>query len=199
MPQYTRFPALYGLTAHQLSLLSPDWVVDADEKFLPGSLRTRLRVLGANGPITLTIPVKKHPKGTPTSQVKIDYIQKWQNQHWRTLQSAYGKSPYFEYYEAELQFLFSQKPDNLPDFTIPILRWLHSQFFPKGNFCDNVTQILVELQPVNIQNLSIAEVENGTGLTHSYPQVFGQEFVPRLSVLDFLFCCGPNFAIPKTE
>jgi hypothetical protein len=37
------------------------------------------------------------------SEVKIDYSIKWQNNHWRTIESAYRKAPFFEYYSDELK------------------------------------------------------------------------------------------------
>ena len=179
--------------------MNPNWLIDLNESFEKATQRTRIQLLGANGKISLSIPVKKSIKGTTSHQIRIDYIQKWQNQHWRTIQSAYGKAPFFEYYQSEIASLYAQAPEFLFEFSVPLLKWVHIQFFSKGFFCDNLTQNSIEFQPDNIQSLSL-ESDNGVS-SHAifYSQVFGQNFVPGLSVLDYLFCCGPHFANRKSE
>lgn len=197
--KYTQVPALYGLSVDQFLRMETNWVVDLEEVFQKATLRTQIQLLGATGKISLSIPVKKHPAGTLTKDIRIDYIQKWQNQHWRSIQSGYGKAPFFEYYQAELEVLFSEKPEFLTDFTVPLLSWIHRQFFPKGFFSDNLAQNKIQFQPDNILYLSIDRGNNGSQPPIRYPQVFGHNFVPDLSVLDFLLCCGPHFANRKTE
>lgn len=189
-----QFPPYYGLTVEALGYLAhiPHWVVDANELFQPASPRTQISILGANGVINLQIPVKKFKKGTPTPAIQIDYIQKWQNQHWRSFQSAYGKSPFYEYYRQEVEHLFHQSPDLLIDFSLPFLKWIHSQYFPKGTFSANVA-CNQNLNTADDMLLLTFEMNKGKGISsRPYQQVFGREFVPRLSVLDSLFCLGPK-------
>ena len=35
--------------------------------------------------------------------VQIDHSQKWKKNHWKSLESAYRSSPYFEYYEDDFK------------------------------------------------------------------------------------------------
>ena len=159
---------------------------------------TQMKMLGPNGAFQLYIPVKKHAKGTQVSEIEIDYIQKWQNQHWRSLQSCYGRSPYFEYFQKEVKNLFHQSPQYLTDFTVPILVWLCKQYFPIKKISVILAQNLETFQPKELLPLSDKQGKACQEWPLRYTQVFGQEFVSGLSVWDALFCAGPNFGIRKT-
>lgn len=193
-------PPYYGLrTCDFLAIRSSkDWQIDIDEPFELGSLRTRITILGANRMIQLSIPVRKHPKGSRTSEIEIDYIQKWQNQHWRSIQSAYGKSPFFEFYKSELEVLFSASPKFLIEFTVPILQWIQKQFIPKGSLSVKMSLESDEKNGLSLLPLpGLADKVNEIS-EPEYQQVFGNEFVPRLSILDALFCNGPRYVNFKT-
>ena len=43
------------------------------------------------------------------AEVRIDYGQKWLNNHWRTIRSAYGKAPFFEHYCEDLEKVLVQE------------------------------------------------------------------------------------------
>jgi hypothetical protein len=72
--------------------------------------------MGANGLQDLTIPVIK-PDGnhTLTKDILIEYETNWQHVHWLAIVSAYGHSPFFEIFEAELIHLFEKKEKFLID------------------------------------------------------------------------------------
>ncbi|MGL1273990.1 WbqC family protein, partial [Vibrio parahaemolyticus] len=53
--------------------------------------------------------------------VKIDYSTSWHKQHWKSIQSVYGKSPYFEYYGETVKSLLDKKQAFLFDMNIDIL------------------------------------------------------------------------------
>jgi hypothetical protein len=69
----------------------------------------------------MTIPIQ-HVGGAQGKQfyrdVKVDNQYPWQRQHWRTLQTAYRSSPFFEYYEDELAPLFHDSYEFLLDFNL---------------------------------------------------------------------------------
>ena len=159
---------------------------------------TQMKILGPNGIFHLSIPVKKHPKGSPVSEIKIDYMQKWQHQHWRSLQSCYGRSPYFEYFQEEIKNLFYSSPQYLTDFSVPVLGWICKQYFPIKKISVILAQNLVDFQPGEVLPVSDKQDISGQPEPQRYTQVFGQEFVSGLSVWDALFCAGPNFGIRKT-
>ena len=173
--------------------LNDEISVNLNTRFHRADKFSQMKILGPNGLISLSIPVKKHISNSPIGEIKIDYIQKWQNQHWRSIQSGYGRSPFFEYYEKELKELFYHSPQFLTDFTVPIFRWVCKQYFPIKYFSVILAENMVDFQPkgqLHMSDNKDKQLKNGL---ENYSQVFGQEFVSGLSVWDALFCKGPNF------
>ncbi|NJK85558.1 MAG: WbqC family protein [Bacteroidales bacterium] len=77
--------------------------VEHFENYQKQSFRNRCVIYGANGPLTLVIPVKKnHGEKTMIKDIQIDYELSWQRQHWVSIHSAYKNSPYFDYYMDDL-------------------------------------------------------------------------------------------------
>ena len=73
-------------------------IIDIHEHFEKQSFRNRTIINGANGPLNLSIPIQHHSPKMIISEVNVDFKQKWVNAHWRTIQSAYGKAPFFDFY-----------------------------------------------------------------------------------------------------
>jgi len=193
-------PLWYGPSLEDICKLEFDNEIEVDVSmpFERSSKCTQLKILGPNGQIQLGIPIKKHPKGSPISTIKIDYIQKWQNQHWRSLQTCYGRSPFFEYYRDELFPLFYASPEYLMDFSVPIFEWVCKQYFPVKKISVILAQIPGTLQAMDLLPMSYEQDKRSIESPETYTQVFGQEFVSGLSVWDALFCAGPNFRFRKT-
>ena len=53
---------------------------------------------GCSEGIRLTVPVKKVEHKQLTRDIEISYQTRWQHQHWISLVSAYGQTPFFDYY-----------------------------------------------------------------------------------------------------
>jgi hypothetical protein len=130
------------------------------------------------------------------------------NNHWRTIQSAYGKAPFFEHYGEDLHTLLYKKVRFLYDLNYMLLSmcldWL------KWNMPIMETESYSKVTPSNI--LDLRSVINPKKLEQcdefyypvSYNQVFGNTFVKNLSLIDLVFCEGPGAgkivqasAIPK--
>lgn len=83
--------------------------IEAHENYVKQSYRNRCIILCPNGSQTLTIPVE-HLRDQKQSirDVKISQHKDWQHQHLHAISTAYGASPYFEYYWDDIQSLISQ-------------------------------------------------------------------------------------------
>lgn len=193
-------PPLYGLRTLDFLEIgdNQNWEVAPALPFKPG-LGNRIAILGANGIINLTIPVKKHKKQTSFQDIKVDHCQKWQRQHWRSIVSAYGKSPFFQFYKEELDVIFNQSTPLLADFTIPLLRWIHNQIFPKGQFSVNLSLNFNKKNEYNLLHLSQLSDKAIQIAEQPYRQVFGDKFVIGLSVIDAILCEGPGYFKFQTE
>lgn len=96
--------------------------------------RNRIKVAG-NKVIWLTVPVSlKLSKSTKLCDILIDlsnYNSKknWQVKHWRTLQLAYGKAPFFKDYAPFFEWLYLENRwDKLSDLNLVILRQVFEWF-----------------------------------------------------------------------
>lgn len=93
--------------------------IEAFEHYEKQSWRNRCRILSANGPIDLNIPVVKGSSpGQPVREVMIDYRQNWQKIHFRSIESAYRHSPFYEFLIDELLFLWETRIDLLFDYNM---------------------------------------------------------------------------------
>jgi len=87
------------------------------EHYIKQTYRSRCSIYGANGKLDLIIPVEKGKQGhRPMKEVKISYTERWQRIHWKSLESAYRTSPYFEYYEHEIFPFYEKRTEYLVDF-----------------------------------------------------------------------------------
>jgi hypothetical protein len=167
------------------------------EHFPKQTHRNRTYLLGANGVVCLTVPVRHKDTKQPMRDVKIDYDQRWANVHWRTIASAYGKSPFFDYYAPELESVFTRQSVFLLDLNEELLTICLS--FLQKKIQLTFTQKYEPLPLEGFQDLRnrISAEKRGEVLPFFEPvpyiQNFGKEFVSNLSILDLLFSEG-NFA-----
>jgi hypothetical protein len=180
-------------------------LLDAHEHYHKQTYRNRCLVLTVQGPQPLTVPVVNGTRSEKirTSEIEIDYRQNWRHRHFRTLQTAYGASPYFSYYADYLQDIYAQKPARLWELNLSFLQLLFQCLrWPLAiGFTDEylLPTPLAQGQAMLLDRrdfLTPKALPAGAGpdrpSQQPYPQVFGTAFVPGLSVLDLLFMQGPG-------
>ena len=156
--------------------------------------RNRMFIYGANGKIPLTVPVIYSQKNRQLyKDIKISEDTNWQDLHWKSIQSAYSSSPFFEFYQDDFQPLFYKKFQYLLDFNFKCLEIVYDSLELPFEF--ETTKVY---QP-NITNLFDYRflVENRKEQEQPfkpYVQVFDDKhgFIPNLSILDLIFNEGPN-------
>lgn len=168
------------------------------EHYVKQSYRNRCYINTAQGVEMLIVPLTaKHGK-TIIKDVRIDYRQKWQNNHWRTIESAYRKAPYFEYYADDLKnilyyhhdFLFDMNLDFL-SFCLKTIRFhptLSTSISYEKVTKPSVFDLRSQLNPKKPAS------ERNFYKPVAYHQVFGNGFAENLSLIDLLFCEGPRAA-----
>ena len=182
-----------------LLLTEQEIEIDGYEHFVKQTYRNRCRILTANGIDDLSIPVLGGRKKILTKDIRIDYSQKWLNRNWRAIQSAYGKAPFFEYYAEDLLAVYQKKHEFLFDLTHELLTQCLDflQFDITLKFTTAYHSL--EKTPQNdfrskINPKSTPDIIN-TYTQFIYPQVFGNNFVNNLSVIDLIFCEGPQAGV----
>ncbi len=171
-------------------------LLECHEYFVKQTFRNRCQINTSQGRATLVIPVTgKHGK-VPVSKVSPDYSQKWLNNHWRAIRAAYGKAPYFEYYADDLHDILYQKHEFLYDLNRALLtmclRWLRydlqlgETISYEKQYNQGFDDLRSQLMPGN------TEFAERVYRPVPYHQVFGSTFAANLSVLDVVFCCGPE-------
>lgn len=169
--------------------------VEAWETFQKQSYRNRCRILAANKVDVLSVPITNSGGGVLIRDVKMDNSQKWSNHHWRAIQSAYGKAPFYEYYSDYFHNVLFKKQEFLFDLNIELLTvclkllglsreiQLTEQY--EKNINEEITDLRSQIHPKRTDNTLIRKWE-------PYQQIFGSNFVNNLSILDLLFCEGTN-------
>ena len=154
--------------------------------------RNRTQIAGANGVLNLSIPIEKGIKGTRLvdQDVMISYDEMWQNNHWKSFVSAYQSSPFFEFYQDELEAVFFKKQKKLLDFNMDILQLIM-------NWLELDTQIKISTeQPLyNPTGEALISAKKATSLhLPKYIQVFESKlgFISNLNALDLICCLGPE-------
>jgi hypothetical protein len=171
---------------HQSSCL----VLETQDSYVKQTYRNRAYIAAANGKLALHIPVIHQKKGSsvPYSSIEIDHSQNWATTHLKSIKSAYFSSPYFEYYQDDLEMLFKDIPDLLIEWNMKTLHFLLEHLLVTKEI--KITQYY-QNDPL-AKNLIDAK---GKPLMHltSYIQVFQEKhgFTQPLSGLDLLFNLGP--------
>ena len=78
-------------------------LIEAKETFPKQTYRNRMEIMTAGGVRTLTVPVLRN-NHSRTEEVGIDYKERWNIIHLRTLSAAYSASPYYLYYKDEFYY-----------------------------------------------------------------------------------------------
>lgn len=188
-------PTYFPSIAHFVAIANTDELVfETDDNFLKQTYRNRAYVYGANGKLTLNIPVIHSQKNRQKYRdVKIFNEEKWQSLHWKSLLSAYRTSPFFEYYEDELQPLFEKKTEFILDFNLKCFETITECLQLDVNTSKTETYKEATADTNDFRFLVHAKKEQPQNF-ETYTQVFSNKhgFIPNLSILDLLFNEGPN-------
>lgn len=188
-------PTYFPNIAHFVAMANASEVVfEMDDNFLKQTYRNRCYIYGANGKLGLNIPVIHSQKNRQKyKDVKIFNEENWQSNHWKSLLSAYRTSPFFEYYEDDLQPLFTEKVEYVLDFNLKCLEVICDCLQLELNSSKTESYQKTSEYQIDFRYLVLAKKEAPQNFD-SYTQVFNNKHghISNLSILDLLFNEGPN-------
>lgn len=164
------------------SLRHSNIIFNAYQKYEKARIN-RYLVAGSGGPTLLSVPLKGgRNQKQAVCNIELATRENWQIRHWRTLNTVYNKSPFFEYYRDSIKNLLFDNYKSLFDLCVSSIDWML-----------NVLQLSIMY--------SVIESEEGCIYkrirqydSYTYPQVFADRtgFIPHLSGLDLIFNLGPG-------
>ena len=92
-------------------------LIERHESFIKQTYRNRMLIPTTNGPLALTIPTN-HDISLSMKDIRISDHANWRHVHWNALLSAYGESPFFEYYQDDIRPFYEKKYEFLFDFNM---------------------------------------------------------------------------------
>jgi hypothetical protein len=185
-PPVSFFSTLFGETYFYL---------DTYEIYRKMSFRNRCLLAGAQGIISLSVPLQQgRNQQLPMNEVRISDTEKWQLRHFKSIRSAYNRSPFFDFYQDELAAIYQRPFDLLADWNICCLEWVKEKLDWRAGIRFTDSAILYQSDGVtDLRNTVLPKNYMGWKPV-KYRQVFEERtgFFPNLSILDLLFNCGPR-------
>ena len=166
------------------------------ESFQKQTYRNRCLIATTNGVQALTVPVEK--SAACIKEIRISDHGNWRHLHWNALQSAYGESPFFEYYQDDIRPFFEKRWTFLLDFNEAIRQKMCEliDIAPSVTF---TTAYITDPQALVVNDYRTVinpkhPAQDDDFETKAYYQVYQMKhgFQENLSILDLLFNMGPE-------
>ena len=177
--------------------------IERYDSYIKQTYRNRCFIAGPEGRQILTVPVEKSdsPKCL-MKDVRISDHGNWRHLHLMALESAYGNTPYFEFYRDDFVPFYERKFEFLVDFDMELCHMVCRllDIEPDIRLTDDYKTAFVDgehdfrdvIHPKKDYREADAEFHPA-----EYYQVFGRQhgFLPNLSIVDLLFNMGPESVI----
>ena len=170
-------------------------LIERHESFIKQTYRNRMIIPTTNGPLSLTIPTN-HDISLSMKDIRISDHANWRHVHWNALLSAYGESPFFEYYQDDIRPFYEKKYEFLFDFNMETTEKMIEllDIRPKISITEAYIQSKELKEEDEIKDFRDAirpkkPLPDAEFVPKRYYQVYGQKhgFQPNMSILDLLF------------
>ncbi|WP_390450588.1 WbqC family protein [Chryseobacterium sp. Alg-005] len=161
------------------------------ESFPKQTYRNRANIYGANGKLSLIIPISHNGK-RELKDIEISESEDWRKLHWKSIQTAYQSSPYFEYYEDKIRKIFDINEKKLVDFNLKGLEIIQQILKTEKAHSLNV-EYIKNPDEINFRERFSAKIPSEFEMEEYY-QTFSDKlgFLKDLSILDLICNKGPE-------
>lgn len=175
-----------------------EFVVDTQEHYIKQTFRNRCRIVTSQGIQDLSVPcIKTMGNHTPVEKMAIDNAKNWQRGHWRSLCTAYNKSPFFLYYKDDLAVFFEKRYENLSELNAEIIDLLLKKLKLSAKRLDEASckTLTDSAETAFVPPLDFSPKKPVKFTFEPYLQTFPcPSPLGHLSILDLLFNAGPEAA-----
>jgi hypothetical protein len=178
------------------ALVTNEVIWEVHDNYQKQTFRNRCHICTDLGKHMLNLPIQ-HVGGNQGRQkykdVKLDNTYNWQRQHWRTLQTAYRTSPFFEFYEDDLAPIFEKPITYLLDLNFKTIDFLCACLSIE-NSIDKTSEYSLKIGNYKDLRYLVNAKKTNNKEQETYNQVFivRHGFVKNTSTLDLLFNEGPS-------
>jgi hypothetical protein len=178
------------------ALVTNEVIWEVHDNYQKQTFRNRCHICTDLGKHMLNLPIQ-HVGGNQGRQkykdVKLDNTYNWQRQHWRTLQTAYRTSPFFEFYEDDLAPIFEKPITYLLDLNFKTIDFLCACLSIE-NSIDKTSEYSLKIGNYKDLRYLVNAKKTNNKEQETYNQVFIERhgFVKNTSTLDLLFNEGPS-------
>lgn len=168
--------------------------IEIFDNFQKQTFRNRCEIYSANGKLSLTVPViKNHNLKTLTKDILIDYTENWQKNHFKSIESSYRSTPYYQYYIDDFLKIFNNKFKFLLDLNNQITETVLKVLNIEKSLSH--TKEYSELYENDFRQTISPKYKSTTIVNSpSYYQVFEHKhgFIQNLSIIDLIFNEGTD-------
>ena len=185
------FPAL-SWYLHLLQQHTAAVAIDILDRYRKMSYCNRYYVTGAQGRQMLSIPLEQgRNQRIPLKDVRTDNAVKWQLQHWRTLETNYRSTPFFEYTAPVFEPLYLKRYTFLHDFNFESMETVQSLLKLPVTFKESIATEIEQAgnDIIDIRDSFSHRQPVGNIIPPEYHQAFSSRcgFQEDLSILDYIF------------
>ena len=170
-------------------------MIEQHDNFIKQTYRNRCVIPTTNGLQSLSIPVTTIADApiskTSMKDIRISDHGNWRHVHWNALSSAYGESPFFEYYQDDIRPFLEKKWEFLIDFNMEItqkmneLLDIHPTMSLTDEFVSSKDDVVDFRDIIRPKHPGDDDDFNPKRYYQVYQHKF--DFQPNMSILDLLF------------
>ena len=184
-------PSYFPSISNYVAMVQADSVLfEIEDNFQKQTNRNRAYIYSPNGLQLLNIPIK-HSKNQnqKTKDIIVDSSSDWQKQHYKSLETAYRSSPFFEFFEDDIRPFYEKEHKYLLDLNYESIAIVSKCLRKKITF-ETTTEYFREVDPIITKDFRyLIDGKKDDSVVQRYMQVFEDKhgFLNNLSILDLLF------------